>query len=87
MSNFSQAERDAIQVHLAKLQASSAFAQAERLSRFLKFVISEVLAGRGDRLNQYTLGIEIFNRRETFDPAVDSVVRVEAGRLRSKWPH
>lgn len=30
------------------------------------------------------MGIDVFDRDETFDPTIDSIVRVEAGRLRSK---
>jgi TolB-like protein len=42
------------------------------------------MAGRSDRLTGYKLALEVFGRPETFDPIVDPVVRVEAGRLRDK---
>ncbi|MEH6814395.1 MAG: hypothetical protein V7677_17820, partial [Motiliproteus sp.] len=35
-------------------------------------------------LNQYAIAIDVFDRDETFDPSIDAIVRVEAGRLRSK---
>jgi hypothetical protein len=42
----------------------------------------EALAGRS--VKSYSLALKVFGRPETFDPAVDPVVRVEAGRLREK---
>src|SRR5665213_1538221 len=36
------------------------------------------------RLKEYLIGLEVFNRQESFDPRVDSIVRVEARRLRAK---
>lgn len=35
-------------------------------------------------LRGYVLGVEIFGRGEDFEPAVDAIVRVEIGRLRTK---
>jgi serine/threonine-protein kinase len=35
-------------------------------------------------LKEYLVGVEVFNKLETFDPRIDSIVRVEARRLRSK---
>ena len=35
-------------------------------------------------LNEYTLGVEVFDRGELFDPRVDNIVRVQVRRLRSK---
>jgi serine/threonine-protein kinase len=46
--------------------------------------VEECLAGRQHRLKEYLIGMEVFNRLEAFDPRVDSIVRVEARRLRAK---
>ncbi|MGI8741231.1 MAG: hypothetical protein ACR2NN_01420 [Bryobacteraceae bacterium] len=40
--------------------------------------------GRQHRLKEYLIGLEVFNRQNDFDPRVDSIVRVEARRLRMK---
>ncbi len=42
------------------------------------------MAGRGERLKAYNVALAVFDRPETFDPLVDPLVRVEAGRLREK---
>ena len=69
---------------LEKILRSAPFAQSERLQRFLKFVVTETLAGHADRLKGYTLGVEVFDRDPSFDSAIDAIVRVEAARLRAK---
>lgn len=63
---------------------SRAFIQSHRIRRFLQFVVQESLLGQPHRLKEYLIGLEVFDRREAFDPRVDSIVRVEARRLRYK---
>ena len=54
------------------------------MTRFLRFVVEETLEGRGDNLNELLLGMAVYDRDRKFDPRVDSIVRVDAGRLRAK---
>lgn len=75
---------DAVRAQLDRLLGSPLFRHSERLGRFLKFVVEESLAGGTDRLKESVLAIEIFDRETTYDSRVDSVVRVEARRLREK---
>jgi hypothetical protein len=35
-------------------------------------------------LNEYSLGIDVFDRGESFDPATDTIVRVQGRRVRAK---
>jgi glycosyltransferase involved in cell wall biosynthesis len=84
ISNPNEQESAAIQDQLKAVLASNLFIHAARLGRFLKFVVDETLGDRSDRLNQYAIAVDVFDRDETFDPAIDAIVRVEAGRLRSK---
>ena len=69
---------------LDRILASPCFAQSERQQRFLKFIVTETLAGHADRLKGYTIAVEVFDRDASFDPATDAIVRVEAARLRAK---
>ena len=84
ISSWNEQQEAAIQDQLSAVLDSALFAHAERLGRFLKYVVDETLGGRADRLNQYAIAIDVFDRDETFDPTIDAIVRVEAGRLRSK---
>ncbi len=58
--------------------------QSERLCRFLRLTVERALGGRAAQIKEYTLGREVFDRDAQFDPRVDSIVRVEAARLRRK---
>ena len=84
ISSWSEQEEGAIRDQLNTVLESALFAHAERLARFLKFVVDETLDGHADGLNQYAIAQDVFDRDENFDPAIDAIVRVEAGRLRSK---
>jgi serine/threonine-protein kinase len=69
---------------LNRILASKAFRQADRLKRFLTFVVEETLAGRGERLKEFVVGVEVFGKDNSFDPRNDPIVRVQARRLRSQ---
>ena len=69
---------------LKRVLCSPSFLHSHRIRRFLEFVVEESLAGRQHRLKEYVIGIEVFGRVDSFDPRVDSIVRVEARRLRGK---
>jgi adenylate cyclase len=75
---------DDVRRQLDRLLASAGFANAGRMSRFLRFVVEKSLAGEGERLKEYVIGIEVFDRDASYDPRLDSIVRVEAARLRAK---
>jgi len=77
-------EPDAILAELDRLVASPVLRNSGRLCRFLRFVVEEGLAGRADQLKESVLAIEIFDRDPSYDSRVNSVVRVEARRLREK---
>jgi Tfp pilus assembly protein PilF len=63
---------------------SAPFVRSHRLQRFLEFVVERALTGRHDEIQEYTIGLEVFDRRGSFDPRSDSIVRVEARRLRDR---
>ena len=74
---------EAIRTQVERL-TDTALAGSPRLSRFLRFVVEQTLAGQQRRLKEYVVAVEVFDRPSDFDPRTDSIVRVEAGRLRAK---
>ena len=84
MSEIRNISTEEVQAALGQILASSGFANAGRLSRLLRHVVEKTLAGEADQLKEYAVGIEVFDRDDKYDPRVDSIVRVEAGRLRSR---
>jgi TolB-like protein len=73
-----------ITAEVDRILASKGFANAGRLSRLLRYVVNRTVAGEADQLKEYVVGVEVFDRDEKYDPRLDSIVRVEAGRLRSR---
>src|SRR5690242_2056478 len=73
-----------VRAELDRILASRGFATAGRISKLLRYVVEKTLAGETDQLKEYAVGIEVFDRDDKYDPRLDSIVRVEAGRLRSK---
>ena len=73
-----------VRAALEQVLASPSFVNAGRLSRMLRFVVERTLDGQGDQLKEYLLGVEVFDRPTEYDPRLDSIVRVEARRLRAK---
>src|SRR3954462_4105172 len=69
---------------LDRVLASRPFRQVDRLRRFLSFVVAETLAGRGDQLKEYVIGVQVFDKDSSFDPRADPIVRVQARRLRAR---
>jgi TolB-like protein len=81
------AEITDVRAQLARILASPAFSGSERHRNFLSFIVEETLQGREDRLKAYTIATSAFGRGEDFDPQQDSIVRIEAGRLRRALEH
>src|SRR5262252_879086 len=77
-------EAQAARRQLDKVLASAGFSRNERLSRFLRFVVERHLEGRDTELKESLIAIEVFGRPPGHDPKVDSIVRSEAARLRSR---
>ena len=75
---------DEIRLQLDRLVTSGGFANADRMSGFLRYVVERALAGESDQVKEYVIGVAVFGRDEQYDPRLDSIVRVEARRLRTK---
>lgn len=85
---LSQAEApvpaEAVRVQLARILASDGFVSSQRLCRFLRFIVERTLENDVERLKEFVVAMEVFDRNDDYDPSVDSIVRVEARRLRTK---
>ena len=76
--------QEAIHEELSRILESSIFVQSDRLSRFLRYTVETTLAGEAETLKEYVIGTEVYQRKPPYHPSVDSIVRSEARRLRSK---
>src|SRR5262249_39010808 len=81
---IAESEELAARGELDRVLASAGFSRNERMGRFLRFVVEQHLAGKDGELKESVIAIEVFGRRPDHDPAEDSIVRTEAGRLRAR---
>ena len=79
-----QIEPAEIQAQVNRILESKSFRSSPRLQRFLRVAVERTLAGETDQLKEYAVGRDVFDRNVDYDPRMDSIVRVEARRLRRK---
>ena len=58
------------------------FRNSPVLSRFLEFIIAETVHHKESQIKEYAIAIHVLYRSREFNPNVDSIVRIHAGRLR-----
>lgn len=84
MTGLTDDKKARIQEQVARILSSTTFSGSERHRRFLRFVVDQALKGETEKLNEFVLGFEVFDKNASFDPRIDSIVRVEARRLRQR---
>lgn len=67
-----------------RIHGSRAMSDCPRLMQFFRFVVASTLRGEAMHLKETTIGVAIFGRAPDYDPKVDTIVRSQAWRLRSK---
>jgi adenylate cyclase len=77
-----EASPEFIRAEVARILSSVEFSGSRHLTNFLRFVVEESLAGRGDRLKERNIALGALGRDADFDPRLDCIVRVVAGKLR-----
>jgi TolB-like protein/tetratricopeptide (TPR) repeat protein len=68
--------------HLDAVTRSPGFASAPKNGQLLRYLVERVLAGQ--TATEYGIGVDVFERLESFNPSEDSVVRTAITRLRQK---
>jgi hypothetical protein len=69
---------------IEKLLGSHSLHGSESLCKLLRYLANHTLEHPGTSPKEYQIATEVFGRQQDFDPHVDSMVRVQAGRLRTK---
>ncbi len=75
---------DDVRAYLQRLLASPAFSISSRRGQLLKYLVEHTLAGDGDKVSEYAIGLDVFQKPPSFDPRIESVVRTEVSRLRQR---
>ena len=71
-------------VEVERLVNSHTLHGSESLCKLLRYLADHAVKHPGVALKEYQIATEVFGRPADFDPQVDALVRVQAGRLRSK---
>ncbi|MDP8990702.1 MAG: hypothetical protein M3N41_11565, partial [Acidobacteriota bacterium] len=69
---------------LQRVLASQTFHAALAQKKFLSYAVEHTITGCAHEVKEYTVGVEVFRRGQSFDPRLDPIVRVEARKLRSR---
>jgi hypothetical protein len=67
---------------LRRILESKHFASSPKKSKFLEFVSEQTFLGNGDKLNEYLIGLEVYDRGPEFNSQKDPIVRVQAHEIR-----
>ncbi len=69
---------------LERILQSRTLHGSDSLKAFLRFVVDKSIEDEESQLKEYVIATEVFGRGKGFDSRLDSVVRVQASRLRTK---
>jgi hypothetical protein len=73
-----------VRAELESILASPAFTRSPRLGRLLTYLCAKALAGQADQIKEYSIGVDVMDRPDSFDPTEDAIARVEVHRLRKR---
>src|SRR5580700_10408830 len=77
-------ELEANQTQVQRIVQSKAFRTSEVHRNLLQYLAEKSLSGTADSVKEYTVGLDVFGKPESYDPRQESVVRMHVGRLRQK---
>jgi hypothetical protein len=60
-------DASAVRKQVEHILASAVFAKSPRMSRFLKYVVEETRDGRSERIKEYAIALEVFDKNEKYD--------------------
>jgi hypothetical protein len=78
------AEAEIHQAQVRRILQSKAFRTSEVHRNLLNYLAEKSLSGEAGALKEYTVGLEVFQKPESYDPRQESVVRMHMARLRQK---
>lgn len=73
-----------VREQLDKIAASPGFANSQRRTQLLRYLVEAALDGRGAEMKEYAIALDVFERPASFDPRTDSTIRAEVSRFRAR---
>jgi TolB-like protein len=84
MKNGQIKNSEKVNEQLTKILQSSPFKSSRILTDFLKYIVSETLEGKDQFLKEYVIATSVLGKDADFNPQLDAIVRIHAGRLRNQ---
>ena len=84
LNRLDSGQRAEVRAQLDRLLAAPALAASLRRGQLLRYLVERTLGDEPDGINEYAIGVDVFEKPPSFDPRIESIVRTEAGRLRQK---
>jgi len=76
--------REAERAELQAVLQSPLFARSPTLTHLLSYLCEKAFAGESEQIKEYSVAVDVFGRPDSFEPDADSIVRVQANRLRKR---
>jgi len=73
-----------VRAQLELLVQDDVFRSSKRSVAFLRYVVEQTLNGSANQIKERTIGVEVFDRKPTYDTNVDHIVRTAASELRKR---
>ena len=82
VSAWSEEQKTELLRYVDRLTALPAFSASRRSCQLLRYLIDHKLAGDAESVNEYAIGLDVFEKPDSFDPRSEATVRVQVSRLR-----
>jgi len=79
-----EARERAVRAELQRLLESPAFRTSKRCREFLEYIVEHTISGPAGTLKERSIGVELFQLPQDFDPGQHTVVRVTANEVRKR---
>jgi len=77
-------ELEATHAQIQRILHSKAFRTSEIHRNLLSYLAEKSVSGTADGLKEYTVGLDVFAKPDSYDPRQESTVRMHVARLRQK---
>jgi len=77
-------ELEATHAQIQRILQSKAFRTSEIHRNLLSYLAEKSVSGTADGLKEYTVGLDVFAKPDSYDPRQESTVRMHVARLRQK---
>ena len=75
---------EAARAELHAVLESPLFTRSPGLAHLLSYLCEKLLSGESEQVKEYSVAVDVFGRPDSFDQDSDSIVRVQANRLRKR---